>query len=154
MCSDRAKVPEIDLDKKIETTDVTRPQRPKRAKGKPGAKPMWSSSAKTLWAQPPQRAAVSTTRSARERSMRSIFGDVEQANTRSVRFLITGQLASEIVSPDALALVRFGLHSANDPRMRNTVKVIDTTLKRATSSGATWAGRPKMGMGKHRWQPL
>ncbi len=37
--------------------------------------------------------------------------------------------ASEMVSPDALALVRFGLRSADDPRILNTIKVIDATLK-------------------------
>ena len=33
-----------------------------------------------------------------------------------------------IVSPDALALVRFGLRAPDDPRMLNTVKVIDALL--------------------------
>jgi glucoamylase len=37
--------------------------------------------------------------------------------------------ASEMVSPDALALVRYGLRSADDPRILNTIKVIDATLK-------------------------
>jgi glucoamylase len=37
--------------------------------------------------------------------------------------------ASEMVSPDALALVRFGLRAADDPRILNTIKVIDATLK-------------------------
>lgn len=37
--------------------------------------------------------------------------------------------ASEMVSPDALALVRFGLRSADDPKILNTIKVIDATLK-------------------------
>ncbi|MCE3226359.1 MAG: glucan 1,4-alpha-glucosidase [Bacteroidetes bacterium] len=37
--------------------------------------------------------------------------------------------ASEMVSPDALALVRFGLRAANDERILNTIKVIDATLK-------------------------
>ncbi len=35
----------------------------------------------------------------------------------------------EIVSPDALALVRAGLRNADDPRILNTVKVIDHCLK-------------------------
>ena len=34
-----------------------------------------------------------------------------------------------IVSPDALALVRFGLRAADDPRIVDTVKVIDALLK-------------------------
>lgn len=37
--------------------------------------------------------------------------------------------ASEMVSPDALALVRYGLRSADDPKILNTIKVIDATLK-------------------------
>ncbi len=40
-----------------------------------------------------------------------------------------------IVSPDALALVRFGLRAADDPRIVNTVKVIDALLKVETPSG-------------------
>ena len=46
--------------------------------------------------------------------------------------------APEIVSVDALALVRFGLRAANDPRMINTVKVIDATLKTETATGPVW----------------
>ncbi|MGZ3899375.1 MAG: glucan 1,4-alpha-glucosidase [Bacteroidia bacterium] len=37
--------------------------------------------------------------------------------------------ASEMVSPDALALVRYGLRAADDPKILNTIKVIDATLK-------------------------
>ncbi len=46
--------------------------------------------------------------------------------------------AADIVSVDALALVRFGLRSADDPRVRDTVKVIDATLKTETSTGPVW----------------
>lgn len=46
--------------------------------------------------------------------------------------------AADVVSPDALALVRFGLRAANDPRIRNTVKVIDATLKSNLSTGPVW----------------
>jgi glucoamylase len=46
--------------------------------------------------------------------------------------------ASEIVSPDALALVRFGLRAPDDPRIVNTVKVIDATLKTETATGPVW----------------
>jgi glucoamylase len=44
----------------------------------------------------------------------------------------------EIVSPDALALVRFGLRAADDPRIVNTVKVIDSLLKVDTPDGPAW----------------
>jgi glucoamylase len=46
--------------------------------------------------------------------------------------------ASEIVSVDALALVRFGLRAADDPRILNTVKVIDAKLKTETATGPVW----------------
>jgi glucoamylase len=44
----------------------------------------------------------------------------------------------EIVSCDALALVRFGLRDANDPRMVNTVRVIDAKLRAQTATGPAW----------------
>ncbi len=46
--------------------------------------------------------------------------------------------ARDIISPDALALVRFGLRSPDDPRMLNTVEVIDATLKRDLFTGPGW----------------
>jgi glucoamylase len=46
--------------------------------------------------------------------------------------------ASQIISPDALALVRFGLRAANDPRIVNTVRVIDALLKVETPYGPAW----------------
>ncbi len=46
--------------------------------------------------------------------------------------------ANEMVSPDALALVRYGLRSADDPRILNTIKVIDATLKLDHPSGPVW----------------
>ena len=45
---------------------------------------------------------------------------------------------STIVGVDALALVRFGLRSATDPRVLNTIRVIDATLKVDTPSGTAW----------------
>ena len=44
-----------------------------------------------------------------------------------------------VVSPDALALVRYGLRGAHDPRVINTVKVIDALLRRETSTGPALA---------------
>ena len=43
--------------------------------------------------------------------------------------------AVDVVSVDALALVRFGLRAADDPRIVNTVKVIDAVLKVETPCG-------------------
>ena len=57
--------------------------------------------------------------------------------------------AAEIVSPDAIALVRFGLRAADDPRMLSTIKVIDATLKRETRTGPTWKRSTDDGYGEH-----
>jgi glucoamylase len=46
--------------------------------------------------------------------------------------------AASIVSPDALAYVRFGLRAADDPRIVNTIKVIDATLRVETPFGPSW----------------
>ncbi|MEO6923635.1 MAG: glycoside hydrolase family 15 protein, partial [Bryocella sp.] len=56
--------------------------------------------------------------------------------------------AVDIVSPDAIALVRFGLRSASDPRIRNTVKLLDATLKRETKTGPVWVRSSKDGYGE------
>ena len=57
--------------------------------------------------------------------------------------------AAHIVSPDALALVRFGLRSPDDPRMRDTVKVIDALLKVETPFGPGWHRYNGDGYGEH-----
>jgi glucoamylase len=57
--------------------------------------------------------------------------------------------AEEIVSPDALALVRFGLRSAADPRIVNTVKVIDGLLRVETSRGPCFRRYNGDGYGEH-----
>ena len=44
----------------------------------------------------------------------------------------------QVVSPDALALVRFGLRAADDPRIVDTVKVIDAHLKCDLPQGPLW----------------
>ena len=58
--------------------------------------------------------------------------------------------SAHIVSPDALALVRFGLRAANDPRIVDTVKVIDTLLKMDTPSGPIWHRYNDDGYGEHQ----
>jgi glucoamylase len=57
--------------------------------------------------------------------------------------------ATQIISPDALALVRFGLRSPEDPRIVNTVKAIDALLKARTSSGDCWHRYDDDGYGEH-----
>jgi glucoamylase len=57
--------------------------------------------------------------------------------------------ANEMVSPDALALVRFGLRRADDPRILNTIKVIDATLKMTSRNGEVWYRYNGDGYGEH-----
>jgi len=57
--------------------------------------------------------------------------------------------AVEIVSPDALALVRFGLRAADDPRILNTIKVIDALLRAKLPSGPNWYRYNGDGYGEH-----
>jgi glucoamylase len=45
---------------------------------------------------------------------------------------------NELISVDALALVRFGLRSADDPKILDTIKVIDAKLKVETPTGPCW----------------
>lgn len=57
--------------------------------------------------------------------------------------------ATEIISTDALALVRFGLRAADDPRIVNTVKVIDARLRVNTPYGPAWHRYNDDGYGEH-----
>ncbi|HEX2949802.1 MAG TPA: glycoside hydrolase family 15 protein, partial [Armatimonadota bacterium] len=58
-------------------------------------------------------------------------------------------IASDVVSCDALALVRFGLRAPDDPHIVNTVKVIDRYLKVETPYGPTWHRYNGDGYGEH-----
>jgi len=57
--------------------------------------------------------------------------------------------AAHMVSPDALALVRFGLRAADDPRIVSTVKVVDATLRVETPRGPAWHRYQGDGYGEH-----
>jgi len=57
--------------------------------------------------------------------------------------------AVEIVSPDALALVRFGLRRPDDPRILNTIRVIDALLRVKLPSGPGWYRYNGDGYGEH-----
>jgi glucoamylase len=57
--------------------------------------------------------------------------------------------AVEIVSPDALALVRFGLRAPDDPRIVNTIKVIDELLRVKLPYGPGWYRYNHDGYGEH-----
>ena len=57
--------------------------------------------------------------------------------------------AGLLISPDALALVRFGLRAADDPRILDTVKAIDALLKRELPPGPYWYRYNDDGYGEH-----
>ncbi len=59
------------------------------------------------------------------------------------------ETAGAIVSPDALALVRFGLRRPDDPRILSTVTAIDATLKAETANGPVWHRYGGDGYGEH-----
>ncbi len=46
--------------------------------------------------------------------------------------------SDHVVSPDALALVRFGLRRADDPRIVDTARIIDALLQFDTPAGPVW----------------
>jgi glucoamylase len=74
--------------------------------------------------------------------------------------------AADVVSPDGLALVRYGLRRPDDPRILNTIRVIDAALRTDTPGGPVWrrytydgygeteAGEPFNGIGLGRGWPL
>ncbi|TIO28558.1 MAG: glucan 1,4-alpha-glucosidase [Mesorhizobium sp.] len=57
--------------------------------------------------------------------------------------------AEAIISPDALALVRFGLRAADDTRIVNTVKAIDALLRCELPQGPLWYRYSGDGYGEH-----
>jgi glucoamylase len=77
-----------------------------------------------------------------------------------------GSPVAHVISPDILALVRFGLRMPDDPRIADTLKVVDALLKMEFPYGPVWRrfnkdsygeyddGRPFDGNGKGRPWPL
>ncbi len=61
----------------------------------------------------------------------------------------SNERAAGIVSPDALALVRFGLRAPDDARILDTLKVIDALLKVETPFGPAWHRYNDDGYGEH-----
>ena len=57
--------------------------------------------------------------------------------------------AEHIISPDFLALVRFGLRAPDDPRILNTLKIIDALLKLQAPQGPLWHRYNDDGYGEH-----
>ncbi len=60
-----------------------------------------------------------------------------------------GERAYHIISPDALALVRFGLRAPDDPRIRNTLVAIDSLLAVELPQGPCWYRYNGDGYGEH-----
>jgi glucoamylase len=61
-----------------------------------------------------------------------------------------GEQAYHIISPDALALVRFGLRAPDDPRMVNTLRAIDALLAVELPQGPCWYRYTGDGYGEHK----
>jgi len=57
--------------------------------------------------------------------------------------------AAHLVSPDSLALVRFGLRAHDDPRILNTIRVIDALLRVQLPQGPCWYRYNGDGYGEH-----
>jgi glucoamylase len=57
--------------------------------------------------------------------------------------------AARLISPDALALVRFGLRAPHDPRILDTVRAIDALLKADLPQGPVWYRYNQDGYGEH-----
>ncbi len=68
---------------------------------------------------------------------------------KNVESSMASSSVSHLVSPDTLALVRFGLRAADDPRILNTMKVIDALLKVETPQGPVWRRYNGDGYGEH-----
>ena len=58
--------------------------------------------------------------------------------------------AAHIISPDALALVRFGLRAPDDPRILNTIKAIDALLRVRLPQGFCWYRYNEDGYGEQQ----
>jgi glucoamylase len=77
------------------------------------------------------------------------IGPQEKVVVKNVSCDKAVQLAGHLVSPDSLALVRFGLRAADDPRILDTIKVIDALLKTDMPQGAVWHRYNGDGYGEH-----
>lgn len=70
-----------------------------------------------------------------------------QVKNRETAF--TDEPAGTIVSPDALALVRFGMRRPDDPKILSTLTAIDAVLKTETATGPAWHRYVGDGYGEH-----
>lgn len=65
-------------------------------------------------------------------------------------FLGGRKRAVDVLSPDPLALVRFGLRSPHDPRVQATIKLIDAHLRKEMTTGSGWLRSTDDGYGEHK----
>ena len=73
-------------------------------------------------------------------------GDIEIRNQTPDRALLP---TADVLSPDALALVRFGLRAPDDPHILDTVKAIDHRLRADLPQGPLWYRYTGDGYGEH-----
>ena len=73
----------------------------------------------------------------------------EHVHVKNVSAAEDTRTASHLVSPDALALVRFGVLAADDPHIRDTATVIDALLRVETPAGPVWHRYNDDGYGEH-----
>jgi glucoamylase len=59
------------------------------------------------------------------------------------------EAAIHLISPDSLALVRFGLRAPDDPRILNSIKMIDALLRVKLPQGPCWYRYNGDGYGEH-----
>ena len=78
------------MDKGIEQQDITRPRKRKKARGQPGEKPRWASGAKAIVGTAVPRESRVWFTIDNGRLTEIYHPDVDQANTRSVQFVVTG----------------------------------------------------------------
>jgi len=71
------------------------------------------------------------------------------ADRASASLRQTPDSTGEVVTPEALALVRYGLRAPNDPRILDTVAAIDHRLRVDTPYGPSWRRYPQDVYGEH-----
>lgn len=76
----------------------------------------------------------------------SASGETELRNQTPDRAILS---TTDVLSPDALALVRFGLRAADDPHIVDTVKAIDHSLRVELPQGPLWYRYTGDGYGEH-----
>lgn len=74
------------------------------------------------------------------------FGDTPIRNQTPDRSTLP---TSDVISPDALALVRFGLRAPDDPHILATIKAIDHCLRADLPQGPVWYRYTGDGYGEH-----